>query len=148
MLPNQIYFDVLLTLLLERDRKVLNADLNVTRKKIIFQIDSIKTKLQVNRSALDNVIYGDKQAVGVVFAEKEEMKLAYGDLELKVLYIRKNLKNIVIFFLPENNRMCQSEDVFTAEAIRYDKFQDETKKTKTARFEGKAWKKLNSYCLM
>lgn len=77
-------------MLLERDRKVLNADLNVTRKKINFQIDSIKTKLQLNRSAFDNVIYGDKQAVGCVFAEKEEMKLAYGDLELKVLLDNKN----------------------------------------------------------
>lgn len=60
-----------------RDKKVLERDTNIARKKLKKQIKNLRKEIVEQRAALDNAIQGNKQRLRNTLAENRNLQLAY-----------------------------------------------------------------------
>ncbi|KAG5889574.1 hypothetical protein JTB14_018558 [Gonioctena quinquepunctata] len=60
-----------------RDKKIIEMDNNIAKKRQIKEAKSIQREIENNRKELDNAVRGDKQKLRNTLAEHREMQLAF-----------------------------------------------------------------------
>jgi hypothetical protein len=79
---------------LARDRKIIELDTNVNRRKLQRELKDLQKSVYNDRRELDNAIRGDKQKLRNTLAEHKQLQLAYQNSQPKVRsYNAKKISN-------------------------------------------------------
>ncbi|KAJ3662856.1 hypothetical protein Zmor_007178 [Zophobas morio] len=69
--------------IISRDHKIVDSDINVTRKKVQRELKDLAKKVFTDRYALDNVDRGDKQKLRNTISDHRELQLAFQNSQPK-----------------------------------------------------------------
>jgi hypothetical protein len=70
---------------LARDRKIIELDTNVNRRKLQRELKDLQKSVYNDRRELDNAIRGDKQKLRNTLAEHKQLQLAYQNSQPKIV---------------------------------------------------------------